>query len=141
MSTPPDAETTPGTATAAAADQSERNKVFPSSESIRAVGALIAVVIGVLAVTALAIATMAFIDSGKDANSEIPLATAAFGVISAVVGAFLGIKIGTDQSKTFADAASQAREQLAAVKAVVPANLKDEVNRAAGEASSRPEHT
>jgi hypothetical protein len=75
-----------------------RNRVLPSAASIRTVAGLVAVGFGVLAITVLAVATMAFVDSGKDATTLIPLTTAAFGVISAVVGAYLGIKIGTDQS-------------------------------------------
>jgi hypothetical protein len=46
------------------------------------------------------------------------LSTAAFGVISAIVGAYLGIKIGTDQSKNMAADVRQAHSQLLeAVKA------------------------
>jgi hypothetical protein len=88
-----------------------RNRVLPSADSIKSIGGLVSVVIGVLAITVLAIATMAFIDSGKDASTLVPLSTAAFGVISALVGAYLGIKIGTDQSKTIVEGASQAAEK------------------------------
>lgn len=78
-----------------------RNKVLPSAESIQSAGALVSVVIGVLAITGLAIATMAFIDSDKDATTLVPLSTAAFGVISAIVGAYLGIKIGTERVRNW----------------------------------------
>lgn len=94
-------------------NQRVKNSFFPTAESIRTVGALVAVVIGVLAVTILAIVTMAFIDSGTNANTIIPLSTAAFGVISAIVGAYLGIKIGTDQSKDLAKEVSKAHTTLA----------------------------
>jgi hypothetical protein len=91
------------------------NRVLPSAESIRSVGGLVSVVTGVLAISILAIATMAFVDSDRDANTLIPLTTAAFGVISAVVGAYLGIKIGTDQNKVLVADATDAHSKLLAL--------------------------
>ena len=121
-----------------------QNKVLPTAESIRSVGGLVVVVIGVLAVTTLAIVTMALIRSGKDANSMIPLATAAFGVISAVVGAYLGIKIGSDQSATFAQDANRAHAQLGALQRFIPEDRHDEAAQAAADAArlaSKPTRT
>jgi hypothetical protein len=91
----------------------QKNSFFPTSESIKMVGGLIAVIVGVGAITTLAIVTMALIDSGANANTIIPLSTAAFGVISAIVGAYLGIKIGTDQTKELAKEVTQAHATLA----------------------------
>jgi apolipoprotein N-acyltransferase len=124
-----------GKAGANGSNGSSGNKILPSAESIQSIGGLVAVIIGVLAITALAISTMAFIDSGKDANSMIPLATAAFGVISAIVGAYLGIKIGTDQSKGLTHDANEAHAKLAAVQAFVPANQQDDAQQAAKKAA------
>lgn len=124
----------PGQADPNAGQSTSRNRVLPSAESIQSIGGLVAVVIGVLAVTILAISTMAFIDSDKDANTVIPLSTAAFGVISAIVGAYLGIKIGTDQTKTLAQDASQAHAKLAAVQGFVPAEQQQAAREAASEA-------
>jgi apolipoprotein N-acyltransferase len=119
----------------------EQNRVFPSAQSIQSVGGLVAVVIGVLAITALAVSTMAFIDSGKDANTMIPLSTAAFGVISAIVGAYLGIKIGTDQSKGLADDVSQAHAKLAAVQGFIPPDKQEDAQEAAQHAAEgAPRH-
>jgi hypothetical protein len=101
-------------------------------ESIRTIGGLVAVVAGIVAVAGLAIGTMAFIDSSADSKSLIPLATSAFGVISAMVGAFVGIKIGTDQSKGFAKDASEAHAQVGALKTMVPD--KEAADKAATEA-------
>jgi hypothetical protein len=122
--------------------EAKGNKLLPSAESIQSIGGLVAVVIGVLAITALAISTMAFVDGGKDANTMIPLATSAFGVISAVVGAYLGIKIGTDQSKGLAKDASEAHAKLSAVQALVPADQQQAAQQAIknveAEKGSRP---
>ena len=114
----------------------KRNRLLPSAASIQSIGGLVAVVVGVLAITALAISTMAFIDSGKDANTMIPLATAAFGVISAIVGAYLGIKIGTDQSKGLAQDASQAHARLSAMQSFIPADKQDEALQAGQQAAA-----
>jgi hypothetical protein len=65
-----------------------------SSETIRRLGGLIAVVVGVVAVTALAIVTLTQLGDEKD--SLVAVTTSAFGIISAVVGAYLGIKITGD---------------------------------------------
>lgn len=102
------------------------NKWLPSSDSVQSVAGLVSVVVGVFCITALALATMAFIGSDHDGNVIVPLATAAFGVISAVVGAYLGIKIGTDQTKTLAQSASQAHAALGAVQGYVPAENQQE---------------
>ncbi|HEV3323214.1 MAG TPA: hypothetical protein VG147_13615 [Solirubrobacteraceae bacterium] len=124
----------PGQADRQEEQGTSRNRVLPSAASIQSIGGLVAVVVGVLAVTVLAISTMAFIDSDKDANTVIPLSTAAFGVISAIVGAYLGIKIGTDQTKTLAQDASHAHARLAAVQGFVPADQQKAAQEAAAEA-------
>lgn len=111
--------------------ESNSNSFLPSAESIQSVGGLVAVVVGVTSVTVLAIVTMAFVGSDNDANTLVPLSTAAFGVISAVVGAYLGIKIGTDQSKNLAQDATQAHARLAAVTAFVPSDQQQAAAQAA----------
>jgi hypothetical protein len=93
--------------------EQQKNSFFPTSESIRMVGGLISVIVGVVAITTLAIVTMALIDSGENANTIIPLSTAAFGVISAIVGAYLGIKIGTEQTTELAKEVTQAHTTIA----------------------------
>lgn len=115
---------------------SSSNRFLPSAESIQSIGGLVAVVIGVTSVTLLAIVTMAFIGSDHDANTLVPLSTAAFGVISAVVGAYLGIKIGTDQSKGLAEDASQAHAKLAAVTAFVAPDQQQAAAQAATAAAA-----
>jgi hypothetical protein len=112
------------------------NKILPSADSVKAVGGLIAVVVGVLSITALAITTMAFIDSGRDANSIVPLASSAFGVVSAVVGAYLGIKIGTDQSASFAEETNRAHAQIGALQNFVPEDQRAVANQAAATAAA-----
>jgi hypothetical protein len=67
-----------------------------NAETIRRLGGLIAVVVGITAVTALAIVTLTQLGDQKD--SIVAVTSSAFGIISAVVGAYLGIKITGDTS-------------------------------------------
>jgi hypothetical protein len=62
---------------------------------------LVAVLSGIFAVTVLGVVTLALLRAGADADntSTVAIATSAFGVISAVVGAYLGIKIGAEQGQ------------------------------------------
>jgi len=77
---------------------------------LKAIGGLIAVLAAILAVTALAIFTMAQLDTDNQ-DSMIAVTTSAFGIISALVGAYLGIKITADTS---ARTTEQAREAAVA---------------------------
>lgn len=84
------------------------------AERIRIVGGLTAVGMGVLAVTVIAIA--ALITGGQTAAT---IASASGGVIASIVGAYFGVKIGTDQTKN----AVEAERQQAAKTAVFAAHL------------------
>jgi hypothetical protein len=66
-----------------------------NAEGIKSIGGLIAVVVGITAVTALTIVTLTRLDN-KD--SAVAVTSSAFGIISAVVGAYLGIKISSDNA-------------------------------------------
>jgi hypothetical protein len=65
--------------------------------AIRQIGGLTAVAIGVGAVAALTIVALTAAPDLSE-TSTVAISTSAFGVISTVVGAFMGIKIGTDQT-------------------------------------------
>ncbi len=70
-----------------------------NAEGIKSIGGLIAVIVGITAVTALTIVTLTRLESKA---SAIAVTSSAFGIISAVVGAYLGIKISSDNT-THAD--------------------------------------
>lgn len=124
------------TAKQAAEPRTFWQRLTPSAEGIKTIGGLVAVVVAVVLVTGLAITAMVLIDNKKDAQTMIPLVSAAFGVISALVGAFLGMKIGTDQSKTFAQDAQEAHAKLGAVQNFVPEEKKEKAQKAAAEAAA-----
>lgn len=67
-------------------------------DNIRTVGGLVAVVAALIAVTALTIYTLAALDSSKE-NTVVGVTSSAFGIISAVTGAYLGIKITADTQR------------------------------------------
>jgi uncharacterized protein YacL len=64
------------------------------SEKIKTIGGLVAVVVGVLAVLVIAIVAMA-----GDSSSSATIASSAAGVIATIVGAYFGVKVGSDQTK------------------------------------------
>lgn len=76
-----------------------------NAEGIQSIGGLIAVIVGITAVTALTIVTLTRLDN-KD--SAVAVTSSAFGIISAVVGAYLGIKISSDNAANADEEAKQA---------------------------------
>jgi uncharacterized membrane protein YfcA len=107
------------------------------------IGGLVAVGMGVAAILILALAAvfvLAFqIRSPTDA--VVAIASGAFGVIGSVVGAYFGVKVGTDQSKPIAAAAATATEAATAANLRsqalalhVPTDLRAEALNAANEA-------
>jgi len=64
-------------------------------EKVKTIGGLVAVVAGVLAVGVIAIVALI-----KDTGTAATIASATGGVIATIVGAYFGVKVGTDQGKT-----------------------------------------
>jgi membrane protein DedA with SNARE-associated domain len=60
-------------------------------DEVQLVGGLIALIVGVIVIGLLAGGALI-----ADPGNAAPIATAAVGVIGSIVGAYLGIKIGTD---------------------------------------------
>lgn len=77
------------------------------SNSIKAIGGLIAVVAAIVAVGALTVVTLTQLGS-TNKDSMIAVTSSAFGIISAVVGAYLGIKITADTSEKASEQAKSA---------------------------------
>lgn len=66
----------------------------------------------------------------------VSVVTAAFGVIGSVVGAYFGLKIGTDQAKDASVAAQAAEAKSSVYAAHVPAAQAGEVTALAMKAAS-----
>lgn len=100
------------------------------SEKIKTIGGLVAVVTGVLSVLVIAIIAMA-----GDSSSSATIASATAGVIATIVGAYFGVKVGSDQSKT-ANEGQQAEAAKAQVYAAhLPPEKAGEVVRMAEQAA------
>jgi len=78
-----------------------------NAEGIKSIGGLIALVVGITAVTALTIVTLTHLGSGSK-SSAVAVTSSAFGIISAVVGAYLGIKISSDNAANADDEVKKA---------------------------------
>jgi hypothetical protein len=87
------------------------------SQHVKEIGGLVAVVAGLLAIAG--IATGALIAGGQTAATVAGSTTA---VVGSLVGAFLGVKIGTDQTKN----AIQAQREEAAKGQVYAAHMTKE---------------
>jgi len=100
--------------------------------NLKSIVGLIAVLAGVIAVTALTIITVTTL---SDENSEIAVTSSAFGVISAVVTAYLGIKISAETSgKASEDAKVEAgKAAVAEQKAEEAKEERDKVSTTAAE--------
>lgn len=100
------------------------------SGGVPAIGGLIAVVSGTIIVGALAAFTMTRLGSGEK-DSAIAVASAAFGVISAVIGAYLGIKVTSDHNTDAKNAvlakneAETAKEEAEAAKEEADSSKKE----------------
>src|SRR3954465_10020839 len=64
------------------------------SEAIKLIGGLVAITVGFAVLLILSVVAMLLVD--ESAQSVVAVATAGFGVIGSVVGAYFGVKIGTD---------------------------------------------
>ena len=86
---------------------------------LASVGGLVAVGLGVAAIFMLALAAVFLLafKLSSPTDAVVAVATGAFGVIGSVVGAYFGVKVGTDQSKPIAAAAASATEAAAAAHA------------------------
>jgi uncharacterized membrane protein YfcA len=83
--------------------------------SLASSAGLIAVATGVGAILLLALAALFLLAFKVSAPTDamVAVATGAFGVIGSVVGAYFGVKVGTDQTKPMAAAAETATQAAA----------------------------
>ncbi|HEX5610808.1 MAG TPA: hypothetical protein VFX45_12045 [Solirubrobacterales bacterium] len=75
------------------------------SDRMKAVGGLIAVIVGVVVVGLIAFAAIL-----KDGSNASTIATGCAGVVATIVGAYFGVKMGNDRSK---DAAKDQKAEAA----------------------------
>jgi hypothetical protein len=95
--------------------ESKGGTIDPSN--LRTITGLVAVVVGIAAVAALTIVTVARLGS-EDTDSMVAVTSSAFGIVSAVISAYLGIKISGEAGVRVGEEAKQAAvaQHEAAVK-------------------------
>lgn len=77
------------------------NGELVNEEALRAITGLVAVVAGIVAVGALTIVAIKLVGVGEEGNTEATVAvtTSAFGIVSTVITAYLGIKATANAGK------------------------------------------
>lgn len=111
-----------------------------NTENLKAIGGLIAVVVGIVAVVILASVTITRLGA-EDKDSMVAITTSAFGIISAVVGAYLGIKISAETNAKAGEEGKKAAvaEHEANVKEQKIAAVNETVEKLVSEEKVSPE--
>jgi hypothetical protein len=105
-------------------------------QAIRWIGGLVAVCIGIGVVAVISLAAIATFGGTND-QSTVAVATSAFGIVSAMVGAYLGIKVTSEQA---AEAKVQAEGKAAEAESLadsIPAKAKPDARRQARDAGDK----
>ncbi|MGN6217015.1 MAG: hypothetical protein ACTHN7_08670 [Solirubrobacterales bacterium] len=135
-SEPPDKAAEAPTTTLPTEEKPEKQEEETASffDEVKMIGGLVAVAIGVLAVGIIAVVAIL-----KDKHHAGTISSAAGGVIATMVGAYFGVKVGTDQSKTAADnqKAEAAKAQVYALHLDPHKAKADEVLKEADKAAER----
>lgn len=107
------------------------------SESIKMIGGLLAVIAGVVVIAVIAAAAIS-----KNSQTAATIAGSTSGAVATMVGAYFGVKLGTDQTKqalNSADQQAKTKDQQAARAQVyalhVPAENAEAVRNQADEAA------
>src|SRR5919198_1220822 len=122
----------PETQPAVSAAAAEEDRPTGKAEALRVIGGLIAVGMGLLVVFLFgAGALTVYAIKGKLGTGLVSIVTSAFGVIGSIVGAYFGLKIGTDQAKDASAAAQAAEAKSDVFAAYVPDTRADAATQAA----------
>lgn len=118
------------TTTATEAAQHGRSGAAGITERLSSIAGLLAVVAGLLSLIAVSVAAILTLPAGNGQN-VVAVTTGSFGVIGTVVGAYFGVKLGSDGRA----AAQQAVRSESAKATVLAARLgSDEAGKALQEA-------
>jgi hypothetical protein len=103
------------------ATEKRRSKPEGKAESIKLIGGLVAVAIGTLVVGAIAVTALL-----KGGDTAAQIASSASGVVATMVGAYFGVKVGSDQTKSAIDGQKAEAAKAQAYAAHVPAAEAEE---------------
>ena len=99
------------------------------SDKVKAIGGLVAVAVGVTAVGVIAVIALI-----KDSDTSATIASAAAGVIATIVGAYFGVKVGTDQSRNAMENQKEEAAKAQIYAAHLPPEKAEDVLRMADDA-------
>ena len=99
------------------------------SDKVKTIGGLVAVAVGVLVVGVIAVIALI-----KDSDTAATIASSAAGVIATIVGAYFGVKVGTDQSRNAMESQKEEAAKAQIYAAHLPPEKAEEVLRLADEA-------
>ncbi len=98
------------------------------SDKVKTIGGLVAVAVGVCVVGVIAVIALI-----KDSDTAATIASSAGGVIATVVGAYFGVKVGSDQSRTAIEAQREEAAKAQIYAAHLPPDQAEDVLRIANE--------
>jgi uncharacterized protein YacL len=98
------------------------------SDKVKTIGGLVAVAVGVCVVGVIAVIALI-----KDSDTSATIASSAAGVIATIVGAYFGVKVGSDQSRTAIEAQKEEAAKAQVYAAHLPPEKAGEVLRQADE--------
>ncbi len=98
------------------------------SDKVKTIGGLVAVAVGVCVVGVIAVIALI-----KDSDTAATIASSAGGVIATVVGAYFGVKVGSDQSRTAIEAQREEAAKAQIYAAHLPPDRAEDVLRIANE--------
>jgi hypothetical protein len=135
--TPPaSAERQERTALAATDEPSPPRPPLTATEGIKVIGGLVVVCTGLVILGAIAITAMILVEG----NDVVAVATSAFGIIGSVVGAYFGVKIGTDGTQVAVAGLKDEASKAQAFAAHIPhEDAEAAISQAQSLSSPRPE--
>jgi hypothetical protein len=107
-------------------------KAQSKAESLKLIGGLVAVGIGTIVVGAIAVIALL-----KGGDTAATVSSSAGGVIATMVGAYFGVKVGSDQTKSALDGQKAEAAKAQAFAAHVPSDKADDIIAQAEEAAKK----
>ena len=102
------------------------------SEKVKTIGGLVAVAVGVVVVGLIAVIALV-----KDSDTSATIASSAGGVIATIVGAYFGVKVGSDQTRTAIEGQKEEAAKAQVYAAHLPPEKAEDVLRQASETVGR----
>jgi hypothetical protein len=99
------------------------------SEAFKLIGGLLAVVVGLATLCAIALVAIGVVSS--DNQSVVAIATSSFGVIGTIVGAYFGVKVGSDGTQRAVDAMRGEAAKAQAFAAYLPTDMAEKALQSA----------